>query len=110
MANVLSVDYIKTNAFALLPIEDEALYDTQIEILINAAISKLKNEGLDINAVDKNGDYLFAEGSPLGYDYIMCVAYQIMKDIDYDADMSFLTEQYITRVNTIRCSLTRLQK
>lgn len=110
MNEVMTIDYIVPKVKTLLPfIDDDSVYDEQLQILIQGAISKLRAEGLDIEAVDKNGDYFFTEESNLGSDYIICLAYQVLKDMDMDSDMNFMTEQYITRVNTIRCYISRKQ-
>lgn len=112
---VLNAETVKEKVIAILPITDVSVYEAQIGVLVSGAISKLANEGVKINATDKNGAYLFTDGtdeneSPYaGNDYCVCIAYQIMKDMDFDVDMNFLTEQYITRVNTLRCSLTAQQ-
>lgn len=106
MADALTVDYIKQKAFELLPISIDALYDTQFDILISGAINKLRSEGIDYLAVDKEGELIFTQGSFEGLEYCICVSYQLLKDIDLDTDMNFMTEQYITRVNTLRCSIT----
>lgn len=103
---VLTPSYVIDKVRTLLPIGETDLYDVKFEMLVNAAISKLMIEGVDINAVDKDGEYFFQEDTPLGYDYISTISYQVLKDMDYDADMNYLTEQYITRANTIRCYIT----
>lgn len=111
MNEVLSIDFIKTKIIELLPITFTEIYDTQLEVLIGGAINKLKNEGVPINAKDKNGNLFFTEceGNYETYDYIICLSYQILKDMDYDVDMNFMTEQYITRVNTLRCNISMRQ-
>lgn len=106
---VLTPNYVKGKVKTLLPLGDTDLYDEKFDLLISAAISKLRAEGLDIEAKDKDGEYFFQEDSYMGNDYIATISYQILKDIDYDADMNYLTEQYITRANTIRCYITSKQ-
>ena len=107
---VLNLNSVKQKVIEILPIYDVSVYDSQLDVLISGAISKLRNEGLPIDAMTKDGVPYFNDGtgegeSPYaGNDYAMCVAYQVMKDMDYDVDSNFLTEQYITRVNTIRCN------
>lgn len=112
MSEVLSMDFIKTKVIELLPITFNELYDTQLEILIGGAINKLKNEGVPINAKDKCGNLFFTEceDNYATYDYIVCLSYQLLKDMDYDVDMNFMTEQYITRVNTLRCNISMRQR
>lgn len=110
MNEVITTEYIVPKVKTLLPfVEDEFVYDSQIELLVQAAISKLKNEGVDIEAKNKDGDYFFSTESYLSADYIICVAYQVYKDMDFDSDMNFMTEQYITRVNTLRCYVSHKQ-
>ena len=113
---VLTAETVKEKVTALLPIHEVSVYDSQLDILVSGAISKLWNEGLQITATDKNGVYYFSDGlgegeTPYaGNDYCVCVAYQLMKDMDFDVDANFLTEQYITRVNTLRCNLRLAQR
>lgn len=107
---VITIDYIVPRVKTLLPfVEAESVYDEQIYILVEGAISKLRGEGVDIEAKDKDDNYFFTENSYLASDYVICIAYQISKDLDLDSDMNFMTEQYITRVNTLRCFITRKQ-
>lgn len=111
MSGVISIDAIKSQIITLLPFteDSEDFYDNQLDILIKGAISKLRGEGVDIEAQDSNGDYFFTEDSYNTSDYIVCLAYQILKDMDFDVDYNFMTEQYITRVNTLRCFITAKQ-
>ena len=106
----LSNSYIKTQVKKILPIGDTSIFDDQLDILVGGAISKLVSEGLDVEAKDYQGNYLFEEGGNRAYDYIVCVAYQILKDMDLDVDMNFMTEQYITRVGTLRCYVSMKQR
>lgn len=99
----LSEDYVFEKVKTILPMGDTDLFDDQLRLLVSGAISKMRIEGADIDAVDKEGEFLFQDNNVLGNDYIVCLSYQIMKDMDYDANYNYLTEQYITRVNTIRC-------
>lgn len=112
MSEVLSIEYIKTHIIDILPIADSDLYIRQLDILIGGAINKLKNEGVHIDAKDKEGNYFFTEEEDnyQSADYMVCVAYQVLKDMDYDVDMNFMTEQYITRVNTLRCNISMKQR
>lgn len=91
-----NIDQIIADVKSVLPIYDTDLYDRQLEILVRGAMSKLENEGV------KN----FFEYNTFRYfDYITCIRYQVALDMDLDIDMERLKEQYITRVNTLRCSL-----
>lgn len=110
MADVLNVGYITNEVMKLLPIGDTDIYDNQLDILIKGAISKLNGEGVPIDSLDKNGDPIFTQGSFISYDYIICISYQLLKDLDYDADFNYLTEQYITRIGTLRCYISTKQK
>lgn len=107
---VMTLDDVTTKVLSLMPISDDDVYASQVRVLTNAAINKLRIEGVDINATDKEGNNIFLNGSGYGDDYCLCVTYQVMKDIDFDTDMNFLTEQYITRVNTLRCNITLMQR
>lgn len=107
---LISNAYIKTQVKKILPIGDTTIYDDQLDILIGGAISKLVSEGIDIEAKDKRGEYIFQEGTNIASDYVICVGYQLMKDIDFDVDMDFMTEQYITRIGTLRCCLLTKQR
>lgn len=108
MSSVITYDFILPKIKTLLPFieEGDTFYDNQLTILIKGAISKLRGEGVDINATLKNGDYIFTEDNYQSDDYIICLAYQVLKDMDFDTDYNFMTEQYITRVNTLRCFIT----
>lgn len=110
--SVMTVDDIKQRIVEILPISsyDNGMYDGQLDILIRGAINKMRNEGVDIEAQDKEGNYIFDNDSYDSEDYCLCIGYQLMKDIDFDTDMNFMTEQYITRVNTIRCNITKRQR
>ena len=110
MSDVMTLDEVTTKVLNLMPISDVSAYASQVRVLTNAAMNKLKIEGVDINATDKEGNNIFVTDSPYGDDYCLCIVYQVMKDVDFDTDMNFLTEQYITRVNTLRCNLTLLQR
>ena len=82
----------------VLPIANTNLYDDELTILVGGAIAKLKNEGVD---------NIFDYGSNNYYDYVVCIRYQVACDLDLDIDISRLKEQYITRVNTLRCILNQ---
>ena len=107
---VLTKDYVKTQVKKILPLGDTTIYDDKLDILIAGAISKLRTEGVPIDAKDKAGNYFFTEGSNEAYDYCICISYQCMKDMDFDVDMNFMTEQYITRIGTLRCYISMKQR
>lgn len=94
------LDQIVNDIKSILPIYDTDLYDNQLKITVGGAIAKLSAEGVP---------NLFEEGSFDYYDYIACLSYQVALDMDLDLDYDRLKEQYITRVNTLRCSLNRRQ-
>jgi hypothetical protein len=91
-----NIDQIIADVKSVLPIYDTDLYDRQLEILVQGAMNKLKSEGVE-NFFEYNTFRYF--------DYITCIRYQVALDMDLDIDMERLKEQYITRVNTLRCSL-----
>lgn len=110
----LTQETVKYRVMDILPVGEGFAFETQLDIIVSAAISKLRHEGVPINAKYRNGEPFFTDGTGEneeesamnGNDYIMCIGYQVLKDLDFtDVDMNFLTEQYITRVNTIRCGL-----
>lgn len=92
----MDVAYIVGKLKEILPIANTNLYDEQLTILTNASMSKLETEGVP-NA--------FEDDTPEGFDYVLCVAYQVAMDMDFDIDRNRLYEQYITRVNTLRCKV-----
>lgn len=95
-----TVDQILTDVKQVLPIYDDTdMYDAELGILIRGAMNKLKAEGID-NLFDYQSDSY--------YDYITCLRYQVAVDMDLDIDIERLKGQYITRVNTLRCSLNQL--
>lgn len=87
--------FIEDNVKELLPINSN-VYNTQLDILVKGAKSKLKNEGVD---------NVFNQSDDVAMDYIICIAYQVAKDMDFDMDFNKTNEQYITRVNTLRTYL-----
>lgn len=101
---------IKEQVIHILPISDTDIYDTQLDILIKGAIAKLDNEGVSWDATDKAGNYIFESDAFATSDLCVCIAYQVIKDMDYDIGYDFMTEQYITRVNALRCSITAKQR
>lgn len=92
------LDQIVQDVKSVLPIYDTELYDDQLKILVGGAISKLENEGVQ---------NFFEEGTNEYRNYLTCIGYQVASDMDLDIDLERLKEQYITRVNTLRCSLSR---
>lgn len=107
---VLDNTYVMANVKKILPIGNTNLFDDQLDILVGGAINKLVGEGIDINAKDKDGNDIFEQGTNISKDYIICVGYQLMKDLDYDVNMDYLTEQYITRIGTMRCYISTKQR
>lgn len=105
---MLSNDYLMEKVKLLLNIDDTDMYDERIELLIGGAISKLENEGIP-------NDDLFADGiddeplSNISKDYIICLSYQVALDLNLDIDLQTFYVQYMTRVNTLRCTIKRLQ-
>ena len=93
-----NIDQIIEDVKSVLPIYDTDLYDRQLEILVQGAMNKLKSEGVE---------NFFEYNTFKYYDYITCIRYQVALDMDLDIDMERLKEQYITRVNTLRCSLNQ---
>lgn len=95
-----TIDQIIKDVKTVLPIYDTELYDSDLLVIVNGAVHKLEVEG-----VANEFDYQ----SPAYYDYITCVRYQVASDMDLDIDIERLKAQYITRVNTLRCSLNLKQ-
>lgn len=90
---MLSNDYLKTKVKALLNIDDTDLYDDRLEIMIGGSANKLRNEGVS---------NIYEEGSNNGFDYVICIAYQVALDLDMVSDYNRLYTQYATRVVTLR--------
>lgn len=107
---VLTNQYIIEQVKKILPIADTDIFDDQLDVLVGGAISKLSSEGVDIYAQDRHGEYIFQTDNNKAYDYSICVAYQVLKDMDLDVDMNFMTEQYITRIGTLRCYISMKQR
>lgn len=95
---IATIDQLTNDVKKVLPIYDTTLYNEQLMILVSGAMNKLKNEGVD---------NVFEYQTPSYYDYLTCVRYQVASDMDLDIDIERLKAQYITRVNTIRCSLSQ---
>lgn len=95
---VATIDQIIADVKTVLPIYDTSLYDADLLIIVNGAVAKLKDEGVD---------NVFDYQTPDYYNYITCVRYQVASDMDLDIDLERMKAQYITRVNTLRCSLSQ---
>lgn len=95
---VATIDQIIADVRKVLPIYDTELYDDDLMIVVNGAVHKLEMEG-----VPNSFDYQ----TPAYYDYITCVRYQVASDMDLDIDIERLKAQYITRANTLRCTLSQ---
>lgn len=98
---MLSNSYLQNKVKVLLSIEDTTLYDARLEILVGGAVSKLENEGIenDFNEPAENEAL-----DNLAMDYLICISYQVALDLNLDIDLQTFYVQYITRVNTLRCS------
>ena len=92
---VATIDQIVQDVKQVLPIYNTDLFDADLNIIVNGAIHKLEVEGVANS---------FEYQSPAYYDYVTCVRYQVASDMDLDIDIERLKAQYITRVNTLRCS------
>lgn len=90
-----TVDQIIADVKKVLPIYDTTLCNDDLTIVVNGAIHKLEIEGVP---------NVFDYQSPAYHDYVTCVRYQVASDMDLDIDIERLKAQYITRVNTLRCS------
>ena len=93
---IATIDQIVEDVKQVLPIYDTCLYNNELNIVVNGAVHKLEIEGI-ANVFDYQ--------TPAYYDYITCVRYQVACDMDLDIDVERLKAQYITRANTLRCSL-----
>lgn len=97
MANA-TISQIVDDVKKVLPIYDTTLFNDDLNIIVQGAVHKLEIEGVPNE---------FAYQSSAYYDYITCVRYQVACDMDLDIDIERLKAQYITRVNTLRCSLNQ---
>lgn len=95
---VATIDQIVDDVKKVLPIYDTNLFNDDLKIIVNGAVHKL-----DIEGVPNHFDYQ----TPAYYDYLTCIRYQVACDMDLDIDIERLKAQYITRANTLRCSLSR---
>ena len=93
---VATIDQIVTDVKKVLPIYNTTLYDDQLRIFVAGAVNKMEMEGVG---------NVFTYQSNAYYDYLTCIRYQVASDMDLDIDLDRLKAQYITRVNTLRCTL-----
>lgn len=93
---VATIDQLVTDVKKVLPIYDTSLYNDELKILVGGAIDKMEMEGVG---------NVFDYQSNAYYDYLTCIRYQVASDMDLDIDLKRLEAQYITRVNTLRCTL-----
>ena len=91
--------FVTDKVIRLLPIDSD-LYVEQLDVLIASAMSKLKEEGVDYAKIEEYDDRALS--------YCVCIAYQLALDMDVGIDYNRLMQQYITRVNTLRTSLIRI--
>lgn len=95
---VATIDQLVNDVKQVLPIYDTTLYDAELNIIVQGAIHKMEIEGVP-NVFDyQTSGY---------YDYLTCLRYQVASDMDLDIDIDRLKQQYITRLNTLRCSLSQ---
>lgn len=95
---IATTEQIIADVKKVLPIYNASFYDDELLVLVNGAISKIKSEGID---------NVFEYQSPLYYDYVTCIRYQVAMDMDMDVDVERLNLQYLARVNTLRCTLNQ---
>ena len=93
-----TIDQIIADVRTVLPIYETELFDDDLKIIVNGAVHKLEIEGVP---------NVFDYQTPAYYDYITCIRYQVASDMDLDIDIERLKAQYITRANTLRCSLSQ---
>lgn len=93
-----TIDQIIADVKTVLPIYDTTLYNDDLKIIVNGAVHKLEIEGIP-NAFDYQ--------TSAYYDYVTCIRYQVASDMDLDIDIERMKAQYITRANTLRCSLSQ---
>lgn len=91
-----TVSQIIADVKSVLPIYDTTMFDSDLNIYVQGAMAKLEDEGVG---------NVFDYQTPEYYNYITCVRYQVAQDMDLDIDIDRLKAQYITRVNTLRCTL-----
>ena len=93
-----TIDQIIADVRTVLPIYETTLFDDDLRIIVNGAVHKLEIEGVP---------NVFDYQTPAYYDYVTCIRYQVASDMDLDIDIERLKAQYITRANTLRCSLSQ---
>ena len=93
-----TIDQIIADVRTVLPIYETELFDNDLKIIVNGAVHKLEIEGVP---------NVFDYQTPAYYDYVTCIRYQVASDMDLDIDIERLKAQYITRANTLRCSLSQ---
>lgn len=93
-----TIDQIVQDVKEVLPIYDADLYNGQLTIIVGGAIHKLEIEGIP---------NIYDYGSNAYYDYLTCIRYQVAEDMDLDVDIERMKAQYITRANTLRCSINQ---
>lgn len=93
-----TIDQIIADVRTVLPIYDTNLFDDDLRIIVNGAVHKLEIEGIP---------NVFDYQTPAYYDYVTCIRYQVASDMDLDIDIERMKAQYITRANTLRCSLSQ---
>ena len=95
---IATIDQIIADVRTVLPIYETTLFDDDLRIIVNGAVHKLEIEGVP---------NVFDYQTPAYYDYVTCIRYQVASDMDLDIDIERLKAQYITRANTLRCSLSQ---
>lgn len=105
---MLSNDFMLEKVKILLNIDDTDMYDERLELLIGGAVSKLNSEGIPNN--DMFADETAEEPlSDISKDYLACISYQVGLDLNLDIDLQTFYVQYMTRVNTLRCTVNLTQ-
>lgn len=95
---IATVDQICNDVKKVLPIYDDDMFDEQLEINVGGAMHKLEIEGIP---------NVYEYGTIAYKDYLTCVRYQVAVDMDLDVDLDKMKALYITRANTLRCSLSQ---
>lgn len=93
-----TLDQIVNDVKKVLPIYDDQLFNDQLTINVSGAMHKLEIEGIP---------NVYEYGTNAYYDYLTCLRYQVALDMDLDVDLERMLAQYITRANTLRCSLNQ---
>lgn len=95
---IATIDQICDDVKKVLPIYDDEMFDDQLYINVSGAMHKLEIEGIP-NSYEYNTNAY--------YDYLTCLRYQVAVDMDLDVDLDKMKALYITRANTLRCSLSQ---